>query len=136
MQMTNTTKTQMPLPFRLTNDYLFRAVFQTKQKALEGLCRSVLHLPKEDSVTVTLRNPVELGRSIENKEFILDLAVTVNDSVYLNLEMQMYKDIYWIERSISYILLYTISTRTIVYLSISISFSIFIVTAYFLMFLS
>ena len=102
MKTPDTMKTLTPLPYRLTNDYLFRAVFQSRPKALEGLCRSILHLPPKDTVTVTLRNPVELGKRMENKEFILDLAVTVNDSVYLNLEMQMYHDNYWIERSISY----------------------------------
>lgn len=102
MKIPDTVKTQTPLPYRLTNDYLFRAVFQSRPRALEGLCRSVLHLSPENKVTVELRNPIILGQKIENREFILDLAVTVNDSVYLNLEMQMYHDRYWIERSLSY----------------------------------
>ena len=90
------------LPFKLTNDYLFRAVFQTRPKALEGLCRSLLHLSSEDTVSITLRNPIELGKKIDNKEFILDLAVLINHSTFLNLEMQVYHDKYWKERSISY----------------------------------
>ena len=32
------------LEFRLTNGYLFRAVFQTNEKALKGLLCSLLHL--------------------------------------------------------------------------------------------
>ncbi len=99
---TNTTQKATPLPYRLTNDYLFRAVFQSRPKALEGLCRSVLHLSPEDAVTVEIRNPVILGQQINSKEFILDLAVIVNGSVYLNLEMQMYHEPFWVERSISY----------------------------------
>lgn len=90
------------LPYRLTNDYLFRAVFQARPKALEGLCRSVLHLSAEDTISVTLQNPIELGKKIEDKEFILDLAVLINNSQYLNLEMQVYHDPNWVDRSISY----------------------------------
>lgn len=90
------------LPYRLTNDYLFRAVFQERPKALEGLCRVVLGLKDTDKVSVTLRNPIELGKSIDAKDFILDLAVVVNHSLFLNLEMQMYYDQFWTDRSLSY----------------------------------
>lgn len=98
-QIQNTGK----LPYRMTNDYLFRAVFQTRPKALEGLCRAVLHLSSEDTLSVTLLNPIELGKEIESKEFILDLALLINQSIYLNLEMQVYNDRFWPERSLSYV---------------------------------
>lgn len=90
------------IPYKLTNDYMFRAVFQSRPKALEGLCRALLRLSPEDSVSITLQNPIELGKTIEDKEFILDLAVLINHSVFLNLEMQVYHDSFWKERSISY----------------------------------
>ena len=90
------------LPYKLTNDYLFRAVFQARPKALEGLCRSVLHLSKEDIISVTLQNPIELGEEIDSKEFILDLAILINQTRFLNLEMQVYHDPNWIDRSVSY----------------------------------
>lgn len=90
------------LPYTLTNDYLFRAVFQSKPKALEGLCRSVLGLSPEDRISVSLRNPIELGTQIDNKEFILDIAVIINDNIFLNLEMQVYQDPFWTDRSLSY----------------------------------
>lgn len=90
------------LPYKLTNDYLFRAVFQSRPKALEGLCRAVLRLRPEDTLAVTLQNPIELGKRIENKEFILDLAVIINNTILLNLEMQVYHEEFWKERSLSY----------------------------------
>ena len=96
-----TTKTGK-LPFRLMNDYLFRAVFQSHPKALEGLCRAVLHLLPQDTIKVTLKNPIELGKKLENKEFILDLAVVINNSLFLNLEMQASSQPYWPERALSY----------------------------------
>ena len=94
--------TKNKLPYSLTNDYLFRAVFQDRPKALEGLCRVVLGLKETDNVSVTLKNPIELGKSIDEKDFILDLAVVVNDSIFVNLEMQMYYDKFWTDRSLSY----------------------------------
>jgi len=88
--------------YTLKNDYMFRAVFQSRPKALEGLCRSLLHLSPSDTLHIDLKNPIQLGESIESKEFVLDLALTINDSLYLNLEMQLYNDGYWPERSLSY----------------------------------
>lgn len=88
--------------YPLKNDYMFRAVFQSRPKALEGLCRSLLRLSPSDSLHIDLKNPIQLGAAIDNKEFILDLALTINDNLYLNLEMQLYNDGYWPERSLSY----------------------------------
>lgn len=90
------------LPYQLTNDYLFRAVFQTRPKALEGLCRAVLGLRPEDTISVILQNPIELGTRIDNKEFILDIAVIINNTLFLNLEMQVYREEFWKDRSLSY----------------------------------
>ena len=88
--------------YTLKNDYMFRAVFQSRPKALEGLCRSLLRLSPSDSLHIDLKNPIQLGATIDSKEFILDLALTINDSLFLNLEMQLYNDGYWPERSLSY----------------------------------
>ncbi|MBO5353738.1 MAG: PD-(D/E)XK nuclease family transposase [Lachnospiraceae bacterium] len=81
--------TRGDLPYKLTNEYLFRAVFQSSPKALEGLCRAVLRLSPEDSLSVSLQNPVELGKRIEDKDFLLQLAVTINNSMSLTLELQV-----------------------------------------------
>ena len=88
--------------YPLKNDYMFRAVFQSRPKALQGLCRSLLRLSPSDSLHIDLKNPIQLGAAIDNKEFVLDLALTINNSLYLNLEMQLYNDGYWPERSLSY----------------------------------
>ena len=81
---------------------MFRAVFQSRPKALEGLCRSLLRLSPSDSLHIDLKNPIQLGETIDSKEFVLDLALTINGNLYLNLEMQLYNDGYWPERSLSY----------------------------------
>ena len=101
-ESTTSTPDKNIIRYPLKNDYMFRAVFQSRPKALEGLCRSLLRLSPSDSVHIDLKNPIQLGAAIDNKEFILDLALTINDSLYLNLEMQLYNDGYWPERSLSY----------------------------------
>lgn len=77
------------LPYKLTNEYLFRAVFQSSPKALEGLCRAVLRLSPGDSLSVYLQNPAELGKRLESNDFPLQLAVTINGSMSLALELQV-----------------------------------------------
>ena len=53
-----------PVPYCLTNDYLFRAVLQQSNQALKGLICSLLHLSEEDVVSVEITNPIILGESI------------------------------------------------------------------------
>lgn len=101
-ESTTSTPDKNLIRYPLKNDYMFRAVFQSRPKALEGLCRSLLRLSSSDSLHIDLKNPIQLGAAIDNKEFVLDLALTINDSLYLNLEMQLYNDGYWPERSLSY----------------------------------
>ena len=68
-----------PVPYGLTNDYLFRAVLQQSNPALKGLICSLLHLSEEEVVSVEITNPIILGASIEGKEFRLDVNVNLNN---------------------------------------------------------
>ena len=91
------------IPYGMTNDYMFRAVLQSNNKALHGLICSLLHLRHEDVLSVEITNPIILGESIEDKEFLLDINVNMNDSTLINLEMQMTDKLVWTDRSISYL---------------------------------
>ena len=90
------------IPYGMTNDYMFRAVLQTNNKALRGLICSLLHLRHEDVLSVEITNPIILGESIEDKEFLLDINVNMNNNTLINLEMQMTDKLVWPDRSISY----------------------------------
>ena len=90
------------LEFRLTNDYLFRAVFQTNDKALKGLLCSLLHLDASTVKKIEILNPVELGRALNNKEFRLDIKIRLNSRQTINLEMQVENLGNWEQRSLSY----------------------------------
>jgi len=76
------------LCYNMTNDYMFRAVLQKNKKVLKGLIGSLLHLDPE-SLDVKVTNPIILGQSFENKDFILDINVIINEAARLNLEMQI-----------------------------------------------
>ena len=61
-----------PIDYGFRNDYMFRAALQLSQKALTGLISSLLHLPPSAIKSVTITNPIALGATIEDKDFILD----------------------------------------------------------------
>ncbi len=92
-----------PLVVPLTNDYLFRALLQKNNKVLRGLICSLLHLSLKDVHTAVITNPIELGTTIDDKTFILDIKVSLNDDTLINLEMQVINEHNWPERSLSYL---------------------------------
>ncbi len=91
------------LRYRLTNDYFFHVVFQSNPKALTGLCASLLHLDPKEITSVEVLNPIELGKAVTDKDFILDLKVSLNDNRIINFEMQVEDEGDWQERSLSYL---------------------------------
>ncbi|MBR6638135.1 MAG: Rpn family recombination-promoting nuclease/putative transposase [Lachnospiraceae bacterium] len=92
-----------PVPYTLTNDYLFRAVFQSNQKALRGLLCALLHLKPEDIKSLIIQNPIEIGDTIEAKDFMFDIKLVLNDNTIVNIELQVANERNWPERSLSYL---------------------------------
>lgn len=92
-----------PLPYPLTNDYLFRALLQENTYVLKGLICSLLHLKPSEIISVEITNPIILGKAISDKEFILDIHIILNNNAHVNLEMQVINDGNWRERSLGYL---------------------------------
>lgn len=90
------------IPYGMTNGYMFRAVLQTNNKVLRGLICSLLHLTKEEVVSVEITNPILLGESVESKEFRLDIMVLLNSQTTINLEMQVANKLSRTNRSVLY----------------------------------
>jgi predicted transposase/invertase (TIGR01784 family) len=88
--------------YNMTNDYMFRAVLQKNKKVLRGLVGAILGVAPSQ-VSVEISNPIELGESIDNKDFVLDIKVLVNEKLRLNLEMQVLLKPFWNDRSLSYL---------------------------------
>lgn len=92
-----------PVTIPMTNDYLFRALLQRNNKVLRGLISSLLHLPITQISSVEITNPIMLGKSINEKDFILDIEILLNNNAIINLEMQVVHEHNWTERSLSYL---------------------------------
>ena len=91
------------LDFPMTNDYLFRALLQKNNRVLKGLIGSLLHMSVDFIVSATIQNPIELGKSFDDKTFILDVKVLLNNRKFIDLEMQVINYYDWPERSLSYL---------------------------------
>lgn len=92
-----------PVKIPLTNDYLFRALLQKNNYVLKGLICSLLHLSPDNVSSVEITNPIELGTSIDDKTFFLDIKVILNNQIIINLEMQVINEHNWPERSLTYL---------------------------------
>ena len=91
------------IDYGFTNDYMFRAILQENKRVLKALICSLLRLKPEDISSITITNPIELGKTIDNKDFILDVAILMNDDTFINLEMQIRDCPNWTDRSLSYL---------------------------------
>ena len=109
--MTQTTKATInlsdlptgPIRYSMRNDYMFKAVLQKNQKALTGLLSSLLSIPPDSIVSIEILNPIELGKSFEDKDCILDLKIRLNNNRIINIELQLRDLGNWPERSLIYL---------------------------------
>ena len=91
------------IDYCMTNDYMFRMVLQSNNNVLKGLISSMMHVPLIDIKSVEIVNPIELGKHIDDKDFILDVKVMLNDNTIINLEMQVTNYSNWTNRSLCYL---------------------------------
>ncbi|MBE5898704.1 MAG: Rpn family recombination-promoting nuclease/putative transposase [Lachnospiraceae bacterium] len=91
------------IDYCMTNDYMFRMVLQSNNNVLKGLISSMMHVPLSDIKSVEIVNPIELGKHIDDKDFILDVKVMLNDNSIINLEMQVTNCSNWTNRSLCYL---------------------------------
>ena len=77
------------LEYTLTNDFLFKSLLQKNKKVLKALVASLMHLRMEDITSIEITNPIELGRSVTDKTFYLDVRLELNKDTIINLEMQV-----------------------------------------------
>lgn len=71
------------IDYTLMNDYMFRAVLQQNENVLKGLISSLLHLNSETIKSTTILNPIELGKVYDEKTFVLDIKVMLNDATIM-----------------------------------------------------
>lgn len=91
------------LPFRMTNDYLFKILMQSDEEILRGIVCSFLDLDEKDIKSITVTNKISTKKLINSKEMILDVRAEMNNDTVINLEMQVLNHNDWPERSLSYL---------------------------------
>ena len=91
------------IPYTFLNDYMFRVILQKHKNVLRSVVCSCLKLKTEEVQDIVVQNPIELGEAIDDKTFILDIHVLLNDNTIINLEMQVLDLKDWPERSLSYL---------------------------------
>lgn len=91
------------LPYKMTNDFLFKAVFQRNIEALGGLLSALLGFKKDEIKNLRILNPIKEGMVIDDKAMILDLKLELNDNSIINIEMQVENEGDWEERSLTYL---------------------------------
>ncbi len=91
-----------PVRFKLTNDYLFKALMQENQNVLKHIICSLLYTTPDNVTDISIDNPIILGERIDNKDVILDINVSFNNGERINLEMQVVNEYNWPDRSTYY----------------------------------
>ena len=71
--------------------------------ALRGLLSAILHIRQEDISFLEIMNPIVLGQAIDDKEFILDVKITMNNNTIIDLELQVINYHNWPDRSLQYL---------------------------------
>lgn len=91
------------IPYTFLNDYMFRVILQKHKNVLRSIVCACLKLDAGDVQDIVVQNPIELGEAIDDKTFILDINVLLNNNTIINLEMQVLDLKDWPERSLSYL---------------------------------
>ncbi len=92
-----------PIKYGLTNDYMFRAVFQNSEEALRHLLSALLEIAFEEIVSCEIKNPIILGETIDEKTCILDIRLLLNRNRLINIEMQTSHLEHWDNRALFYL---------------------------------
>lgn len=90
------------IDYGMTNDYMFRVILQTCNDVLRSLICALLHIESEQIRSVVITNPIVLGQAIDDKEFVMDINVLLNNDAMINLEMQVVNEHNWTDRSLAY----------------------------------
>ena len=89
------------IKYTLRSDIVFHYALQKSEKALLGLVCALRGIKTETVKSIKVENPIDLNNI--GKETVMDLKLTLNSGVIMNIELQMYMDNLWGQRSILYV---------------------------------
>lgn len=85
------------IPYGMTNDYMFRIILEKNNYVLKGLICSLLSLKPEEVFSVEIQNPILLNEAVDDKEFILDIKVLLNNSAVCTFHYRLQKWLSWLQ---------------------------------------
>ena len=88
--------------YGMQNDYMFHAVLQKSPRILKHLVCTLMRLDEKEVTDVVLQNPIELGKSVSEKNCVLDIKALLNGAKVINIELQVHRQRFWPERSLLY----------------------------------
>ncbi len=89
------------IEFTLKSDLMFHYVMQKSKAALIGLVCALKGIHPSQVRDIIVMNPIDLNST--SKETVMDLKLILNSKEILNIELQVYTDKYWINRSVLYL---------------------------------
>ena len=89
------------IKYTLRSDIVFHYALQKSEKALLGLVCALRGIKPETVKSIHVENPIDLNNI--GKETVMDLKLTLNSGAIMNMELQMYMDKLWGQRSILYL---------------------------------
>lgn len=89
------------IKYSLKSDLIFHYVMQRSKAALLGLVCALKGIHPDEVKDLIVQNPIDLNSM--GKETVMDLKLIMNNDEILNIELQVYTDKYWIQRSILYL---------------------------------
>lgn len=95
--MSNSTKF-----YSMRNDYMFHMVFQENLDALIAFTAAIMRIDVNEIQSCDIRNPILAGSQINTKTCILDIRLLLNNSMLIDLEMQVVPKDFWVKRSLLY----------------------------------
>lgn len=89
------------IEFTLKSDLMFHYVMQKSERALKGLVCSLNGIPASMVKELIVLNPIDFNDDLQKT--VMDLKLILNTNEILNIELQVYTDKYWIQRSLLYL---------------------------------
>ena len=88
--------------YGMKNDYMFKAVLQSAEDVLRNLVASLLEIDEKEITSCSIKNTIELGKSVDSKDCVLDVKIEINNNEIVDLEIQVRNEHNWPERSLLY----------------------------------
>ncbi len=89
------------IEFTLKSDLMFHYVMQKSERALKGLVCSLNGISASMVKELIVLNPIDFNDDLQKT--VMDLKLILNNNEILNIELQVYTDKYWIQRSLLYL---------------------------------